>query len=95
MTTPETPLFEGRATGICVDLPGAPLVLARAAQGFVMCGFLDLRAADKFQCAAAIVRGVNNIDDLMTKPVTDVSAAAAARGVTLGMTGRQALEKFL
>lgn len=95
MPLTEIPLFDGRAGGLVVDLPGAPLVLARAANGFVMCGFLDVRSADKFQAAAAVVRGVKTVDDLLAKAVTDVSAAAAARGVTVGMTGRQALEKFL
>lgn len=95
MPPTETPLFDGRAGGLVVELPGAPLVLARAANGFVMCGFLDVRSADKFQCAAAVVRGVKTVDELLAKAVTDVSAAAAARGVTVGMTGRQALEKFL
>lgn len=95
MNHTETPLFEGRAVGHCIDLPGAPLLVARAANGFVMCGFLDVRSADKFQCAAAVVRGVKDVDELLAKTVTDVSAAAAARGVTVGMTGRQALEKFL
>lgn len=76
-------------------MPGAPLLVARAANGFVMCGFLDIRSADKFQCAAAVVRGVKDVDELLVKTVTDVSASAAALGVTVGMTGRQALEKFL
>lgn len=95
MTLPTVSLLNGKAHGYVIDLPGAPLVLARAEHGFVMCGFLDLRSAEKFHCAAAIVRGVSSLDDLLAKPVTDVSAAAAARGVTAGMTGRAALEKFL
>lgn len=88
-------LGDRTAAGVEVDLPGAPLVLARGARGFVMCGFLDIRSADKFNVAAAVVRGVKNVNDLLNGSVTDVSAAAAALGVTVGMTGRQALEKFL
>ena len=38
---------------------------------------------------------VRDVDELLVKTVTDVSASAAALGVTVGMTGRQALEKFL
>lgn len=87
---------DGRsATGIEIDLPGAPLVLVRGSKGFVMCGYLDVSSADKFNAAAAVVRGVKTVEDLLAKPVTDVSAAARAAGVAPGMTGRDALLKLL
>jgi uncharacterized protein YunC (DUF1805 family) len=90
-------IFIGKkvARGYSIDLPGAPLLVAKGEKGFVMCGFLDLRSADKFNAAAAVVRGVKTLDELLSKPVTDVSAAALLQGVKPGMTGRDALEKFL
>ena len=94
MKTVELTIGPKKATGFEIDLPGAPLLVARAAKGFVMCGYLNVAAADKFNAAAAVVRGVKTIDELLAKPVTDVSAAAAALGVTPGMTGREALEKL-
>jgi len=42
-----------------------------------------------------VVRGVSSLDDLMARPVTDVSAAAVKLGVKPGMSGRQALRRFL
>jgi uncharacterized protein YunC (DUF1805 family) len=93
--TVDIPLGNRTALGLAIDLPGAPLVLARGTQGFVMCGFLDIKSADKFNTAAAVVRGVKTIDDLLRGAVTDVSAAAGKMGVATGMTGRQALEIFL
>jgi uncharacterized protein YunC (DUF1805 family) len=80
------------ACGLEVDLPGgAKLVLAWGRSGFVMCGFLDLAAAEKRGVAAAIVRGVKTVDDLLAAEVQDLTSAAAARGVARGMTGRAAL----
>ena len=84
-----------RASGLEVDLPGAPLVLAWGEAGFVMCGYLNIEAAEKLGVAAAIVCGVSTVDDLLAGKVQKVSATAAARGVEEGMTGRDALAKLL
>jgi uncharacterized protein YunC (DUF1805 family) len=82
------------AAGYVVDLPGAPLVAAKTAKGFVMCGFLDIRSANKFGVPAAVVRGVKTVEELLSKPVSDVSLAAESLGVRPGMSGREALGRF-
>jgi uncharacterized protein YunC (DUF1805 family) len=84
-----------KAAGFHIDLNGVPLLVARGDLGFVMCGYLNVAAADKFGQAAAVVRGVKTLDELLAKPVAEVSAAAAKLGVAPGMTGREALRKFL
>lgn len=95
MKSQEISLGGKTAVGHQIDLPGAPLVVAQAAKGFVMCGYLDLAAADKFNAAAAVVRGVKSVDELLDKPVAAVSQAAAKLGAAPGMTGRQALALFV
>lgn len=94
MPTTDIIIDGNNAEGYVIDLAGAPLVVAKTAQGFVMCGFLDIRSADKFGVPAAIVRGVKTVEDLLAGPVTEVSNAAERRGVRPGMTGRDALSKF-
>lgn len=91
MKTQIIPISGKTALGHLIDLPGAPLIVAQGTKGFVMCGYLDVKAADKFNAAAAVVRGVKTVDELLEKPVTDVSAAAAALGIKPGMAGREAL----
>lgn len=91
MTTRDFLIDGKKVQGIEIPLPGAPLIVARGARGFVMCGYLDLQTADKVNAAAAVVRGVSSVDELLNKPVVGVSAAATALGVKLGMTGRDAL----
>jgi uncharacterized protein YunC (DUF1805 family) len=91
MKTKDIPLGPKSAVGYQIDLPGAPLLVAQGDKGFVMCGYLDVTVANKFGTAAAVVRGVKTVDELMEKSVTDISVAAALLGVKIGMTGRQAL----
>jgi len=86
------PIIENTDTaGFEIDLPGAPLVVARGKKGFVMCGYLDVRTADKLGTAAAVVRGIKTIQDLLNASITDVSTTAQTLGVRTGMTGREAL----
>lgn len=83
------------ASGVEVALPKAPLVLVSGKNGFVMCGYLSVETADKLGVAAAVVRGVNTVDDLLAGNVAAVSKVASEMGVAIGMTGRDALSKFL
>lgn len=95
MKTSDIAINGKKAVGIEIDLPGAPLVLAKGAKGFVMCGYLDLHTADRVNAPAAIVRGVQTVDDLLKAPLVAVSAAATNMGVKPGMSGYEALELFL
>ena len=56
------------------------------------CGYVKVETADKLGDALAIVTGVNSYDDMFAKNVVAVSKAAQAKGVAVGMTGREALE---
>ncbi|MFP3299724.1 MAG: DUF1805 domain-containing protein [Thermoplasmatales archaeon] len=75
-----------------VDLDPAPLILVRGKKGFLMCGYLNMEAADKLGAVAVSTSGVKTVDDILNKPVTKISMKARELGVKEGMTGRQALE---
>ena len=75
-----------------VDLDPAPLILVRGKKGFLMCGYLNMEAADKLGAVAVSTSGVKTVDDILNKPVTKISKKARELGVKEGMTGRQALE---
>jgi uncharacterized protein YunC (DUF1805 family) len=84
------------AVGLRIEMPQAPpLVLARGERGVVFCGYLNPEAAEKFDLAAAIVRGVNNVDELLDKPVSYCTKRAESLGARSGMSGREALGLFL
>ncbi len=85
----------GMALGYEVEFYNAILVFAQAPRGFVMCGYLNMAAAEKLGDIAAVVRGVSNIDELFAAKVEEISTAAAKIGVKVGMTGKEALEKMM
>ncbi|KJJ85445.1 protein containing DUF1805 [Candidatus Omnitrophus magneticus] len=85
----------GVVTGYEIELPKTKLILARADKGFVMCGFLNILAADKFGEAACVVKGVSTIEDLLSGKIVEVSKSAEDLGVKTEMTGMAALEKFM
>jgi Uncharacterized conserved protein len=75
-----------------VDIDPAPLILVRGKKGFLMCGYLNMEAADKLGAVAVSTSGVKTVDDILNKPVTKISMKARELGVKEGMAGRQALE---
>jgi uncharacterized protein YunC (DUF1805 family) len=82
--------------GVRVDLPGssAPLLVVVADRGFVMCGFLNVEAAERLGVAAAMVSGVKSFDDVLNGEVRAVTSGAQALGVRVGMRGAEALKRM-
>lgn len=74
-----------------VPLQGASLLVIVGKNGFLGCGYLNMETAEKLGAAFALVTGVASFDDMLAKEIKAVSSAAAARGVAVGMTGREAL----
>ena len=83
--------------GLRVDLPDspAPLVLITAEKGFVMCGFLNIEAAERLNVAAALVSGVKSFDDVLNAQVKAATSKASGLGVETGMKGSEALKHML
>jgi len=79
--------------GLRTDLPDSPpLLLITAEKGFVMCGFLNVEAAEKLSVAAAVVSGVKTFDDMLNGQVKAVTSKAKSLGVEVGMKGVDALK---
>jgi len=87
------------ARGLVFPLGPANLVAVVTDNGMVGCGAFDVAALEKFQYPAARVRpskgdSIATIDDLLEGIVKDANGPAQARGVKIGMTGREALGKL-
>jgi uncharacterized protein YunC (DUF1805 family) len=80
------------ALGVKVDLPKAPLLLIKADKGFLMCGYLNLEAAEKLGDTAAVIRGVSSFDEMLDAKVVGLTSGAKALGIQLGDKGCKALE---
>ena len=70
------------------------------AAGLVGCGIYDVRTAAEFGQAVAICRGTPERplvepEDLFDSKIVDLTPQAAALGIEVGMTGRQAVELLL
>jgi len=89
--------LEGRKVlGIKIELPGSPPLLVLVAEkGFVMCGYLNVQAAEKLGVAAAMVSGVRTFEDVLEASVRACTSRARQMGVEEGMKGREALEKLM
>jgi uncharacterized protein YunC (DUF1805 family) len=79
--------------GLKVDLPDSPpLVAIIAEKGFVMCGFLNIDAAERLGVTAAMVSGVKTFDDVLDSEVKSVTSKAEMKGIKQGMKGREAVK---
>lgn len=93
--------FEGgQAVGSSYQWPGGQYCAIHTAHGLVGCGIYDIRSANEFNLAVAIARGtpakpLREPEDLFGAKILEVSKAAEALGVAVGMTGREAVEKML
>lgn len=78
-----------------IKLQNANLVLAIASKGYVMCGYLDINIAEKLGDVACIVSGVETVEELLTKPVVKLTRQAEKLGISLGLSGKEALQKMI
>ena len=90
-----TPLKIGHkeALGLKADLPNSPpLLLVLGRTGFVMCGFLNMEAAEKVNATAAMVSGVKTLDDTLEAEIEAVTSKAELTGIKVGMKGKDAVK---
>ncbi|MFA4934461.1 MAG: DUF1805 domain-containing protein [Candidatus Methanoperedens sp.] len=95
MLVEQIKLENGSALGLKMDMEHAPLLVIRAAKGFVMCGYLNMDVANKLGDVAVRVTGVKSFEDVLNAKAVDVSEAAKKLGITVGMSAREALGKML
>lgn len=67
-----------------MDMGEAPLVILKGKRGYVMCGYLNLEAADKLGDIAVRVTGVNDFESVLVSTAVGVSAEARKLGISEG-----------
>lgn len=93
-------MADGRATGISVRWEGGQFCLIASDRGVVGCGIFNIDVFEEFKMAGALAKGTPEKplvepEDLLPAKIVMVSSRAARLGVKKGMTGKQALQKFL
>jgi len=87
------------ARGFVYPIGPVNLVAVVTGAGIVGCGAFDVAALEKFNYPAARVKpstgpSIVSIEDLLAGIIKDVNGPAQARGVKIGMTGREALGRL-
>jgi uncharacterized protein YunC (DUF1805 family) len=85
---------KARIEAIQVRLLSKNFVLLRGRLGYVMCGYLNLKTAEKFKDRAVKVTGVSGIKDTLNAKVHSCTSQARKLGIAKGQTVREALKKF-
>jgi uncharacterized protein YunC (DUF1805 family) len=90
----------GCANGMSHRWQGGQYCSIMTRMGIVGCGIYDLKTAAEFGQAIAIARGTPTHplvepEDLLQAKIVDATAQAKALGITIGMTGREAVERML
>ncbi len=67
-----------------MDMGSAPLVIVKGKKGFVMCGYLNLEAANKLGDCAVRVTGVKDLDSVLNSSAMGVSEEAKKLGIAEG-----------
>lgn len=83
-----------RFLGFKIKLPKANLVLITAKKGYIMCGYLNLKIANKLNQAACLVTGVSSPPEMLSKKIENLSKSARILGIRKSMSVKEALIKL-
>ncbi|MCD6484668.1 MAG: DUF1805 domain-containing protein [Candidatus Odinarchaeota archaeon] len=82
------------AFGLKLELDPAPILLIRAKNGLIGCGFFNIEVANKLDVPFVIISGVKSISEMLEKKPVAISKKAQEMGITKEMTGREIVEKL-
>lgn len=89
----ELKIADTKAQGTMLVAPGGEghpnMIIIECEKGYLMCGYLNMAAAEKFGDAAVLVGGAD-FDAVLANPIKGMTSAAKALGITDGMTGAEA-----
>jgi len=77
---------------VLIKLIDKNLIILRGSKGYVMCGYLNLGAANKFREAAVKITGVSTIKEAITAKVHSATYAAKELGISKGQPIKDVLK---
>lgn len=77
---------------LAFGLTGKNLIVLRGSRGYIMCGYLNLEASEKFNDAAVKITGVATIDDALKANVSACTKRAKELGITEGQPIQEVLK---
>ena len=81
-------------TGIKIMMGETPVLMIAGEKSFLLCGYFNMEAAEKFGHVACSVTGVKSFAEMLEASVSKASSRARKKGAKEGMTGEEALIKM-
>jgi uncharacterized protein YunC (DUF1805 family) len=81
-----------KITAIQLLLQSKSLIILRGSKGYVMCGYLNMTAANKFKDVAVKITKVTSIKDALAAKAYGCSAAAKKLGIQPGWPIKEVLK---
>ena len=69
---------------LCLNLQSKNLVLIKGRRGYIMCGYLNMKAAQKFKDAAVKITGISSIEEAIKTSVQACTGSARKLGIFKG-----------
>ncbi|MFC1705008.1 YunC family protein [Nanoarchaeota archaeon] len=79
------------AEGVNVFTGNVNVLLIKAKNGLLACGYFDINVANKFDDVMAIVTGVKSFSDMLKAKIVKASKKAEEMGIKPGMVGEDAI----
>ena len=70
-----------KITALALGLLSKKLIIIRGSRGYIMCGYLDLKVAEKFGDVAVKITGASTIKDALNAKVAACTSHAKALGI--------------
>lgn len=83
---------KGYIESLVFALSSKNLVILKGSKGYIMCGYLNQAAAQKFGDAAVKITGVSDIKQALKAKVFSCTAAAAKLGIYPGQPIKEVLQ---
>ena len=75
-----------------LSLQSKNLILLRGSRGYVMCGYLNLKAAERFKDAAIKITGISTIEEALKTSVHSCTSSARKLGIYKGQPIKEVLK---
>jgi len=82
----------GYIQAFLTPLQAKNLILLRGSKGYIMCGYLNLGAAERFKDAAAKISKVSTISQALNSRVMSLTSRARNLGIYKGQPVKEALK---
>jgi uncharacterized protein YunC (DUF1805 family) len=77
---------------VLIPLSSKNLIMLRGSRGYVMCGYLNLKVAQKFNDVAIKIVGVSSIQDALKAKAHSCTSAARKLGIHKGQPIKEVLK---